>query len=603
MALRNDQEHQLTAVESVLSVFQVGEYIPESRGNEVGINPSWKISKSDFISAVRKCQQRHLPSKSHRQKMLRAFDIEMETGTGKTYTFTRTMFELNKRFGLFKFVMLVPTLAIKTNITEFLTSEETKTHFKKQFGQEINVHVVNRHEFSEIHNSSGTLPSAISNFLKAPEKDTKTVHVLLINSGMLNSPSFRKVYFLNEYGLGVKTLKEAISATKPVVIVDEPHRFGMKGKTWENLKKLKPQATLRFGATFNGQYTNLLYSLSPDEAGKQGLVKSINLIREKADSENFVKLTLNHIVEAGTELRSPKQSENPWVDIRASEIVEERYAAFTAFVDGCKYPINSYELEDCFGNLVVDEVFENGIKFENGPSILVGQSIDPFNVNEDETWEDRILRKVIHEHFELERELMSRSVRIKPFTLFFIPEIAQYRDGMHWTSGLELLGEPETLRMKFEKHLTRELKERIAVEGNRLYKDYLLRSLENVRECHGGYFAQDNQNDQCDFWRERDEILNPKGKLLSLDSTRRFIFSKWTLKEGWDNPNVFQICKFRKGGSVCSEVQELGRGLRLPVNEKGERVVDEVLYLNYFGEPDESEFKKRSDHVTAILQE
>jgi len=594
MALRNDQEHQLAAVESILSVFYVGDYTPESRSIEVGINPSWKISKSDFISAVKKCQQRHLPSESHHQKMLRAFDIEMETGTGKTYTFTRTMFELNKRLGLFKFVMLVPTLAIKTNITEFLTSEETKTHFEKQFGQEINVHVVNRHEFSELQNSSGAIPSAISNFLQASEKDTKTVHVLLINSGMLNSPSFRKVHFLNEYGLGVKTLKEAISATKPVVIVDEPHRFGMKGKTWENLKKLKPQATLRFGATFNGKYTNLLYSLSPDEAGKQGLVKSINFIREKADSENFAKLTLNRIVEAGTELRSPKQSENPWPDIIEPQIVEERYAAFTAFEDDSKYPVKSYELEGIFGSLAVEEVFDNGVKFENGPHVLVGQSIDPFNFEEGETWEDRILQKVIHEHFELERELMSRSVRIKPFTLFFIPEIAQYRDGLHWTSGLKVFGEPETLRMKFEKHLRIELIKRADIESNPKYKDYLLKSLANIDDCHGGYFAQDNQLDQGCFWRERDEILNPKGDLLSVDNVRRFIFSKWTLKEGWDNPNVFQICKFRKGGSICSEVQELGRGLRLPVNENGERVSDESFYLNYFGEPDEKEFVKKT---------
>lgn len=189
-----------------------------------------------------------------------------------------------------------------------------------------------------------------------------------------------------------------------------------------------------------------------------------------------------------------------------------------------------------------------------------------------------MLGVAVDAHFKNERELMKRSPRIKPLALFFINDIDSYR---------EKKGE---FRAEFEKLIKLKMEQIYKEEEPGFYKDYLKKSLGDLSLTHGGYFSKDNDDKDEKIQKEIDEILHDKESLLSLDNTRRFIFSKWTLREGWDNPNVFTICKLRSSGSNTSKLQEVGRGLRLPVNEYMARVKDDKFMLNYIVDFKEKDF-------------
>ena len=212
----------------------------------------------------------------------------------------------------------------------------------------------------------------------------------------------------------------------------------------------------------------------------------------------------------------------------------------------------------------------------NGLEMKRGDEINPFSYSQ--TLQQKMLEVAVDAHFKNERELMKRSPRIKPLALFFINDIDSYR---------EKKGE---FRAEFEKLIKSKMEQIYKEEEPGFYKDYLKKSLDDLSLTHGGYFSKDNDNKDEKIQKEIDEILHDKESLLSLDNTRRFIFSKWTLREGWDNPNVFTICKLRSSGSNTSKLQEVGRGLRLPVNEYMARVKDDKFMLNYIVDFKEKDF-------------
>ncbi|CEN52365.1 Type III restriction-modification system EcoPI enzyme res (fragment) [Capnocytophaga canimorsus] len=205
-----------------------------------------------------------------------------------------------------------------------------------------------------------------------------------------------------------------------------------------------------------------------------------------------------------------------------------------------------------------------------------GDKLNPYSYAQ--TLQELMLKKAISNHFDLEKELLCRDVRIKPLTLFFIDNIESYRN------------KEGHLRKLLESFIRVEVTQRLQTEKHIFYRRYLEKTLEEVSLTHGAYFSKDNTDKDEAIEKEINEILHDKQTLLSLDNPRRFIFSKWTLREGWDNPNVFQICKLRSSGSEISKLQEVGRGLRLPVNEYGHRVKNESFYLNYFVDFTESNF-------------
>ncbi|MBD3808504.1 MAG: type III restriction-modification system endonuclease, partial [Epsilonproteobacteria bacterium] len=205
-----------------------------------------------------------------------------------------------------------------------------------------------------------------------------------------------------------------------------------------------------------------------------------------------------------------------------------------------------------------------------------GDKINPYSYAE--KLQETMIQKAIQKHFELEKEFLTRDVKIKPLTLFFIDNIDEYRNKDGY------------IKKTVEQLAKAEIENLLKVEQNDNYKAFLEKSLTDISAIHGGYFSKDNSEKDEVIEKEINEILHDKQAILDLENPRRFIFSKWTLREGWDNPNVFQICKLRSSGSEISKLQEVGRGLRLPVNEYGNRVKDEQFYLNYFVDFTESDF-------------
>jgi type III restriction enzyme len=244
------------------------------------------------------------------------------------------------------------------------------------------------------------------------------------------------------------------------------------------------------------------------------------------------------------------------------------------------------QIHEAMQGLSIESMNKTKVLLSNGLELSKNATINPYSY--DDSLQDKMIQRAVKKHFELERDLLTREVKIKPLTLFFIDDIEGYRDGN------ALAG---SLKSKFEAIAKGHIKQLLKTETHRFYKAYLEKSLKDLSLIHGGYFSKDNTEKDDKIEKEINEILHDKESLLSLDNVRRFIFSKWTLREGWDNPNVFGICKLRSSGSVTSKLQEVGRGLRLPVNEYMSRVKDEVFDLHYYVDFTEKDF------VSSLVEE
>ncbi|WZQ59942.1 type III restriction-modification system endonuclease [Haemophilus influenzae] len=254
---------------------------------------------------------------------------------------------------------------------------------------------------------------------------------------------------------------------------------------------------------------------------------------------------------------------------------------------------NLNRIHQAISDLFVSEMNKSVLVLSNGIELKKGDTINPYSYSD--TVRDKMMRQAIREHFILEKQLLTRNGgRIKPLTLFFIDDIAGYRDEKNQLSG--------SLKNVFEQMVKAELEHRLQTENDEFLRQYWQTALNDIAKTHGGYFSQDNSDKDDKIEQEVNEILHDKETLLSLANPRRFVFSKWTLREGWDNPNVFQICKLRSSGSETSKLQEVGRGLRLPVNEYMARVKDHAFFLNYFVDNSETDFvKKLTDEVNSAV--
>jgi len=476
----------------------------------------------------------------------------METGTGKTYTYTKTIFELNKNYGLFKFIVIVPTLSIKAGTIDFLKSDSARAHFKEQYGKTIKLHIVESKKGSK--NKKSFMPPAVNSFVHAGVYEKNSIQVMVINAGMINSETMQKSFDKGIFDKHTIPFK-AISAVNPFLIIDEPHKFSKANKTWENIQKMKPQFILRYGATFK-EYENLVYTLTAVDSFNRNLVKGvIGHITEFESGKNaIVKLNSTNGTEATFELLDEGKKQT--FKLTKKESLQRVHSA----------------MEDLF----VESLNKSKVVLSNGIELSRGDKLNPYSYAE--KLQEIMIQKAIKSHFENEKELLTRTVKIKPITLFFIDNIEEYRN------------ENGYLRTTIERLIKVEVERLLKTEKNKFYKAYLEKTLQDISLTHGGYFSKDNSEKDEAIEKEINEILHDKQAMLDLDNPRRFIFSKWTLREGWDNPNVFQICKLRSSGSDISKLQEVGRGLRLPVNEYGNRVKDEQFYLNYFVDFTESDF-------------
>ena len=557
-------EHQTQAVESTVAVFRDLEKHAVSKIDQHFINPIYNnitrqgnvfdnnyLPYGQFRKNIAAKQKNNDIEESVKSKS-NIIDIMMETGTGKTYTYTKTIFELNKNYGLFKFIVIVPTLSIKAGTVDFLKSDSARAHFKEQYGKTIKLHIVESKKGGK--NKKSFMPPAVNSFVNAGVYEKNSIQVLVINAGMINSPTMEQSFDKGIFDKHTVPFK-AISAVSPFLIIDEPHKFSQSNKTWENIQKMKPQFVLRYGATFK-EYENLIYTLTAVDSFNRNLVKGvIGHITEFESGKNaVVKLNNTDGKEATLELLEDKSKKT--FKLTKKESLQRVHFA----------------MED----LYVESLNKSKVVLSNGIELAKGDKLNPYSYAE--KLQEIMIKKAIKSHFKTEKELLTRSVKIKPITLFFIDNIEEYRN------------EDGYLRKTIENLIKAEVETLLKTEKNTFYKAYLEKTLEDISVTHAGYFSKDNSEKDEAIEKEINEILHDKQAMLSLENPRRFIFSKWTLREGWDNPNVFQICKLRSSGSDISKLQEVGRGLRLPVNEYGNRVKDEQFYLNYFVDFTESDF-------------
>jgi type III restriction enzyme len=544
--------HQSHAVDSTIAVFENISLVQPTEADKNFINPAIDYTtERTYPENIRAVQESNgIDEKIKRNSNI--IDIMMETGTGKTYTYTKTIFELNKNFGIFKFIVVVPTLSIKAGTIDFLKSDSSREHFKEQYGKTLHLHIVE--SLKNNKSKKSFIPPAVTSFVNAGNFEKNSIQVMIINAGMINSETMQKSF---DKGLFDKYTVpfDAIGATKPFMIIDEPHKFGTSTKTWENIQKMKPQFILRYGATFQG-YENLIYTLTAVDSFNRNLVKGV----------------IGHI----TEFDSGKNAVVKFIDSDGTE------ASFELIENDKKKTVKISKKDSLkkihpeMSDLGIENLNKSTVVLTNGLEMKKGDKINPYSYAE--KLQETMIQKAIKHHFEIEKSLLTREVKIKPLTLFFIDNIDEYRNKDGY------------IRKTVEQYIELEIKELLKTEKDVFYKAYLEKTLLDLSITHAGYFSKDNTEKDEAIEKEINEILHDKQAMLDLENPRRFIFSKWTLREGWDNPNVFQICKLRSSGSEISKLQEVGRGLRLPVNEYGNRVKDEQFYLNYFVDFTESDF-------------
>ncbi|MBY0795233.1 type III restriction-modification system endonuclease [Corynebacterium parakroppenstedtii] len=607
-------EHQSQAVDATMRVFEGVDPEEITVGKS---NPDIASERNQLlrnVESIQKDPKRPIPlfNRGCVDADYFGIDIHMETGTGKTYVYAKTMLEMHKQLGVNKFIVAVPSLAIKQGAVNFLTADYVRDHFASQYNEvEFSVYPVE----SRTSRTRPLFPLSVTNFVNADASDPSEIHVLVVNSGMLktgkNDSLNRSDYdqtLIGQYNQPY----EALAAIKPVVIIDEPHRFKRNNVAFGVIeKRIKPQVIIRYGATFPDypydrskksdttrvDYNNLVFSLGALESFNRQLVKGVDVHSPSSFDENSRRFKLVKIAAAVRKGGKPKLAHFIELGGRdgSKEIARWELAANDSLT----------ALAPEFAGLTID--FPRKEAGEKDRIVLSsGQEIYPggvlINALYSDEYQEAMLRQAVKQHFDKERELFFRGTKIKALTLLFIDSIASYERQNN--EGRIVNGR---LAVQFEQLLTKELQEEIKKyidrvdERSREYVDYLQATLNDVHAAHGGYFSGDLDSKKNDKQLEDklNQILKDKQRLISFKNenggwnTMRFIFSKWALREGWDNPNVFQIAKLRSSGSEISKLQEVGRGLRLPVDENGVRNSEDEFHLTYFVDYSERDFAQK----------
>ncbi|MFP6028087.1 DEAD/DEAH box helicase family protein [Helicobacter pylori] len=478
-------------------------------------------------------------------------DILMETGTGKTFCFLECVYALHKNYHLSKFIVLAPSNAIKLGVLKSV--EITREFFKSEYSTHLESYEdVERFILASNHKCC-VLVMTFSAFNK--EKNT------------INQSCLENINLFN----GAKSYMQALASMHPIVIMDEPHRF-LGDKTKKYLEQLNALITLRFGATFKDDYNNLIYALDSKKAFDCALVKSISVASVGENYECFLELK-------GIEKRNGYEAAINYTDLEnktQSVKVKEH--------DNLGVVTQISALED----YIVEKITKTEIRFLNGFNLLLDQK-EPFS-HLLECEQEVMLKEAIKSHFEREEGLFKKG--IKALCMVFISGVNSY---------LSENEQPAKLALLFEKLYQQKLEEVLKKPLDENYRAYLERTKDAIYKVHGGYFAKSK--------KESDEaqvialILKEKEKLLSFDSDLRFIFSQWALQEGWDNPNVMTICKLAPSHSNITKLQQIGRGLRLAVNDKGERITKEHADFDFVNELVVIVPQVEGDFVGAIQQE
>ncbi len=549
-------DYQEKCLNQILEVFK-GIYLREPE------NDAQRISNPVFeIGEIKDLLLENIQNLRSKQKITQGSvgidkslncDILMETGTGKTFCFLECVYALHKNYHLSKFIVLVPSNAIKLGVLKSV--EITREFFKSEYSTHLESYEDIRSFILASNHKCCVLVMTFSAF----NKEGNTINKSCIeNTNLFN---------------GAKSYMQALASMRPVVIMDEPHRF-LGDKTKKYLEQLNALITLRFGATFKDDYKNLIYALDSKKAFDCALVKSISVASVGESNEYF--LELKGVV---------KTQNNYEAAINYTNLENKTQSVKVKKHDNLGALTQIGALED----YIVENITKNEVRFLNGFNLLLDQK-EPFShLLEGE--QEVMLKEAIKSHFEREEGLFKKG--IKALCMVFISGVNSY---------LSENEKPAKLALLFEKLYQQKLEEVLKKEDlDENYRAYLERTKDNIQKVHGGYFAKSK--------KESDEaqvialILKEKEKLLSFDSDLRFIFSQWALQEGWDNPNVMTICKLAPSHSHITKLQQIGRGLRLAVNDKGERITKEHADFDFVNELVVIVPQVEGDFVGAIQQE
>ena len=573
------QKFQSDAAKAVVNVFAGQPYLTPTYMMDRGADRYYRLTDTDedftgwanqklipgltddvILEHIRKIQRSEQIKPSDKLEGRYNLTVEMETGVGKTYTYIKTMYELNKAYGWSKFIVVVPSVAIREGV--YKSFEITQDHFAEEYGKKIRFFIYNSARLTEIDRFASD----------------SSINVMIINSQAFNAKGkdARRIYMkLDEFRS--RRPIDIIARTNPVLIIDEPQ--SVEGKqTKERLKEFNPLVTLRYSATHKSDSIyNMVYRLDAQEAYNKKLVKKIAVKGISASgttgTEGFV--FLENIDVSGA---------FPKAIIRFEVKGKSGVKQVTRKVD------QGYDLYEQSGQM---EQYKNGftisgidarddhIEFINGKKLYLGDVIGSID-------EEQIRRIQIHEtivsHLERERQLFRKGIKV--LSLFFIDEVAKYKQ--YDEAGQPINGEYADI---FEEEYNDAIRSLQLEFGD---SDEYMRYLDSITAAstHAGYFSVDKKGKLTDSKlsdkKEKtsddvsayDLIMKNKELLLDRDPKRspvRFIFSHSALREGWDNPNVFQICTLKQSSSDVRKRQEVGRGLRLCVNEDGDRMDFNVL--------------------------
>ena len=493
-----------------------------------------------------------------------SLDIEMETGTGKTYVYIKTMFELNKRYGWSKFIVVVPSVAIREGVKK--SFEITAEHFMEYYGKKARFFIYNSSNLTQLDNfsSSAGINVMIINtqaFASSLKEDGRSKEARIIYSKRDEFGSRRPI--------------DVIKANRPIIILDEPQKMGGE-VTQKALKNFNPLFSLNYSATHKQEH-NLIYVLDALEAFNQRLIKKIEVkgfeVKNFRGTDSY--LFLEQIVLSSK--KPPMAKIEMEIGFNKSINRETRLLGVN---DNLYYA--SKEMEQYKGYVISEiDPLHGTVTFTNGEVIKTGDVVG--DISEKDMRRIQI-RETILSHFEKEEKLFNKG--IKTLSLFFIDEVKKYR--MYDDNGDELLGEYGEM---FEQEYISVLNDYISLYDTP-YQQYLKSTCSDVSKVHKGYFSIDKKTGRSvdsdlkrgsefsDDISAYDLILKNKERLLSFEEPTRFIFSHSALREGWDNPNVFQICTLKHSDSNVAKRQEVGRGLRLCVNQSGTRMDAETCVGN-----------------------
>lgn len=489
-------------------------------------------------------QSRHCPH----------FSVEMETGTGKTYVYLRTIFELSRRYGFQKFIIVVPSVAIKEGVTH-------------------SIDILSEH-FLALYNNISFEPFVYKKIDRLRQfAINNTLQIMVINidafrKNFTGTEEERKgnVIYKESDKLSGRQPIEFVQAARPIVIIDEPQSVDSTEKAQEAIKALNPLCTLRYSATHRNPY-NLVYRLDPVRAFELKLVKQIvvaSAAAERAANDAFMRVErIDYKNGIKAKLRIHVQSKE---GVKEKAVTVKQGADLYALSNERACYQDGYEVTE-----INAEPGTEYICFSSGRTLRLGEETGGLR---EDVWKAQI-KHTIKRH--LEKELLVRERGIKVLSLFFIDRVANYRD--YDAEGRPVKGK---IAEAFEAEL-------LELSRDERYKE-LAWLKEPIDKLHNGYFAKDKKGVFKESSEGRDTqaddevynlIMKLKEHLLSLDEPLRFIFSHSALREGWDNPNVFQICTLNQTKSAMKKRQEIGRGLRLPVDQNGMRVFDESINKLY----------------------